>query len=193
MYVEPGMCNTANKVYTSLEKYKMSIDTNLEQIGCKTDGEDLEDFFDSAIGVGLIPMLCGYGARKMAMGLVAARYGEIPTIISIPAGYKDIDTLNDKINNAETEVIVVEDLFGKMNEEIILPILRRDIDKQLLFCCESLECMKYVAKYFYNYILHLFPTLHIKFCLLVFLYFHILLPNLMLFLLLLDILPVLNL
>ncbi len=152
LYVEPGMCNTANKVYTSLEKYKMSIDTNLEQIGCKTDGEDLEDFFDSAIGVGLIPMLCGYGARKMAMGLVAARYGEIPTIISIPAGYKDIDTLNDKINNAETEVIVVEDLFGKMNEEIILPILRRDIDKQLLFCCESLECMKYVAKYFYNYI-----------------------------------------
>ena len=153
LYVEPGMCNTANKVYTSLEKYKMSIDTNLEQIGCKTDGEDLEDFFDSAIGVGLIPMLCGYGARKMAMGLVAARYGEIPTIISIPAGYKDIDTLNDKINNAETEVIVVEDLFGKMNEEIILPILRRDIDKQLLFCCESLECMKYVAKYFYNYIM----------------------------------------
>ena len=152
LYVEPGMCNTANKVYTSLEKYKMSIDTNLEQIGCKTDGEDLEDFFDSAIGVGLIPMLCGYGARKMAMGLVAARYGEIPTIISIPAGYKDIDTLNDKINNAETEVIVVEDLFGKMNEEIILPILRPDIDKQLLFCCESLECMKYVAKYFYNYI-----------------------------------------
>ena len=152
LYVEPGMCNTANKVYTSLEKYKMSIDTNLEQIGCKTDGEDLEDFFDSAIGVGLIPMLCGYGARKMAMGLVAARYGEIPTIISMPAGYKDIDTLNDKINNAETEVIVVEDLFGKMNEEIILPILRRDIDKQLLFCCESLECMKYVAKYFYNYI-----------------------------------------
>ncbi len=49
LYVEPGMCNTANKVYTSLEKYKMSIDTNLEQIGCKTDGEDLEDFFDSAI------------------------------------------------------------------------------------------------------------------------------------------------
>ncbi len=152
LYVEPGMCNTANKVYKSLEKYKMSIDTNLEQIGYKSDSEELEDFFNSAIGVGLIPMLCGYGARKMAMGLVASRYGEIPTVISIPAGYKDIDTLNNEINHAKTEVIVVEDLFGKMNEEIILPILRRDIDKQLLFCCESLECMKYVAKYFYNYI-----------------------------------------
>lgn len=152
LYVEQGTCSIANKVHTSLEKYKISIDTNLEQIGYKTDSEELENFFDSAIGVGLIPMLCGYGARKMAMGLVAARYGEIPTIISVPAGYKDIDTLNYEINNAKTEVIVIEDLFGKMNEEIILPILRRDIDKQLLFCCESLECMKYVAKYFYNYI-----------------------------------------
>ncbi len=39
-----------------------------------------------------------------------------------------------------------------MNEEIILPILRREIDKQLVFCAESSECLKYTDFYFMNYV-----------------------------------------
>ena len=152
LYVKCGVKSATSKIITSLEEYRISVETNLEQSGCNMWNGDLEDFFNAAIGVGLVPLLCGYGTRKVAMGLIAARYGEIPTIISIPVGYNSINMLIKEVDNAETEVVVIEDLFGKMNEEIILPVLRMNTEKQLIFCCESLESMKYVGKYFYNYI-----------------------------------------
>lgn len=152
LYIEQGTNAIQKEVCKKYGQYLKAVETNLKQIGCKVFGGELEDFFNATIDVGLIPLLCGFGSRKAAMALIAARYGEIPTIISIPTSYYDVDSLSREIDEAETDVIIIEDLFGSMNEEIILPVLRRDIDKQLVFCAESTACFKYVDSYFLNYI-----------------------------------------
>lgn len=152
LYIESGMDVINKEVYGKYSQYVTAVENNLDNIGCKMYSGRLEDFFNAAIGIGLVPLLYGFGARKAARALIAARYGEIPTIISIPVGYNDASALSREIDEVKTMVVVIEDLFGRMNEEIILPILRRDVDKQLVFCVESYECLRYVDSYFMNYV-----------------------------------------
>ncbi len=152
LYIEPGMCDIQREVCEKYSQYIMAVETNMDNVGCKISSGVLDNIFNAAVDVGLIPLLCGFGARKAAMALIAARYGEMPTIISIPSGYNDVAILSREIDKAKTTVIIIEDLFGRMNEEIILPILRREIDKQLVFCAESSECLKYTDFYFMNYV-----------------------------------------
>lgn len=152
LFITPGTSAIQKEVCAKYSQYVMAVEANLDIVGCKISSNRLEDFFNAAVDIGLVPLLCGFGSRKVAMALIAARYGEIPTIISIPAGYNNVTALSREIGKAETAVVVIEDLFGRMNEEIILPILRSDIGKQLVFCAESFECLKYTDSYFMNYI-----------------------------------------
>ncbi len=156
LFTEPGTTVIQKEVCEKYSQYVMAVETNLDIIGYKMSSNRsetaLEDFFNAAVDIGLVPLLFGFGARKAAMALIAARYGEIPTIISVPAGYNNVVALSREIDKAETAVVIIEDLFGRMNEEMILPVLRSDIDKQLVFCAESSECLKYTAPYFMNYI-----------------------------------------
>lgn len=152
LFIEPGTSAIQKEVCGKYSQYVMAVETNLEMAGCRLSSGKLEDFFNAAVDIGLVPLLYGFGARKAAKALVAARYGEIPTMISIPIGYSDAVILSKEIDEARTTVVVIEDLFGRMNEDIILPVLRRDIVKQLVFCVERYECLKYVEPYFMNYV-----------------------------------------
>lgn len=152
LYVEPGTVIVTGSKCEKYGEYENALITNLESISYDTDADNLEDIFNAALGTGLVPTLYGFSARRAAIALIAARYSEIPTIISIPAGYSDVDALSSEIDEAETETVVIEDLFGRMNEDIILPVLRRDIDKKLVFCAESIDNFKYLDAHFLNYI-----------------------------------------
>lgn len=152
LYVKRGTKDVETEECSSFSDYQMIMETNLEQIGCKMVEGELEDYFNAAINANLIPLLCGFGSRKAAVALIAARYGENPTIISIPCGFSDIEVLSYEINSANTDTVIIEDLFGKMNEGIILPILRSSINKQLIFCCEDVQNIKYVDQYYFYYV-----------------------------------------
>lgn len=152
LHIEMGTKEVEQEECADYEDYQILSETNLNQIGCKMPNGILEDLFNASINAGLIPLLCGFGSRKAAIALIAARYAEYPTIISIPNGFQNIDSLDEKIRSAKTDTVVVEDLFGKMSENIILPILRKGTEKQLVFCSEDVSELKYVDSYYYNYV-----------------------------------------
>lgn len=127
------------------------IESNLENIGCKMKSTDFIDNINAAINSNLAPLLCGFGTRKVAAAFIAARYAENPTVISIPNGFTNVRQLEFAINDAPTHCVIIEDAFGKMSENMVLPILRNNLKKQLIFCCEDLENLRYLDKYYYNY------------------------------------------
>ncbi len=106
LYIEPGMCDIQREVCEKYSQYIMAVETNMDNVGCKISSGVLDNIFNAAVDVGLIPLLCGFGARKAAMALIAARYGEMPTIISIPSGYNDVAILSREIDKAKTTVII---------------------------------------------------------------------------------------
>lgn len=128
------------------------VDDNLENVGCKSKSNEFIDNISATINTNLVPLLCGFGARQVAMAYIAARYAEHPTVISIPNGFTNTNQLESVINETKTECVIIEDAFGKMSENILLPILRNNLKKQLFFCCEDINNLRYLDKYYYNYV-----------------------------------------
>ena len=151
LYIIEGSEVVEHYILDDNDDFLDAFESNLESVGCKMKSIDLIDSINAAINSNLIPLLCGFGARAVALAFMAARYAENPTVISIPNGFTSIRQLEKAINDASTNCIVIEDAFGKMSENIILPILRNNPKKQLMFCCEDLQNLKYLENYYYNY------------------------------------------
>lgn len=151
LYTIEGNQKEDRLVLKTLDDFEDILEDNLINIGCKMKVNELEGTFNASINVGLLPLLCGFGARKVAFALIAARYSEKPTVISIPNGFSCIQQLEDLIKSAPTASVVIEDLFGKMTENVILPIIRNNSEKKLIFCCEDIENLRYLESYYYNY------------------------------------------
>lgn len=149
---ESGYINIDAHKCENYQEFQDIVEENLKIVGCKRRDDMLQDEISAAINTGLIPLICGFGARKVAIAYMAARFGEIASIISMPSGFGNTRELECAINNCCTKSVIIEDLFGRMSENVILPILRKDIGKQIIFCCEDVSELKYVEKYYFNYI-----------------------------------------
>ncbi|ABX40973.1 hypothetical protein [Lachnoclostridium phytofermentans] len=131
--------------------YVQIVETNLSNAGEKMGIGLVSDIFNAAINTGLSPLICGFNARRIALALTAARYGEKSEIIAIPVGFNKTKALLEQIEQAQTHSVIIEDAFGTLNEKMLLPILRCSIDKVLIFTAENNVCLQYVPRYFYNY------------------------------------------
>lgn len=152
LYIQKGYKVKELEESTDYEDYIDVVETNLSNAGDKMPAGTMYDSFNAAIGAGLCPLLCGFGARQLALALTAARYGEKSEIIIIPVGFNSINELASAISDAQTDSVIVEDAFGTMNENILLPILRNANGKIVVFTAESKEDLRYLQKHFYNYI-----------------------------------------
>ncbi|MCQ2498858.1 MAG: hypothetical protein MJ133_07715 [Lachnospiraceae bacterium] len=150
--VHKGKAVPEAEKYEKYKQYNVSVGINMDVVGNEPEDSSIDHYFNAAIDIGLVPLLCGFGSRRVAEALIAVRYAERPTIISISIGCDGTDGLIETIKEADTKTVIIEDAFGRMNEEILLPVFREEIDKQIILCAESTECIKYVYHYFYNYI-----------------------------------------
>lgn len=137
---------------TDYDDYLEIMETNLSKIGLMKFKEVANNCFMAAITAGLNPLICGYGSQDVALALVAASFAEKSKIICIPASYSNIKELIAEINSAETDTVIINDAFGKMNEALILPILRENFRKKVIFTVESQDDLKFLPKYYWAYI-----------------------------------------
>lgn len=152
LYIQEGYIPDKIVECTDYEEYLDVVENNLSYCGVGRKVEYIYECFNASINSNLIPLICGYQSRKIAIALIASRFGEIPTIISIPGGYNNISSILKVIEESNTKTIIIEDAFGKMNEGVILPLLRKNQDKQIIFTAESMEDLGYLSKYYYNYL-----------------------------------------
>lgn len=152
LYTEKGYKVANAKECKDYEEYIEIVETNLSIAGDKMQDNIMSDCFNSAIDAGLHPLICGFGARQIALALIAARYAEKSEIISLPVGFNNTQELVTLLSNVQTDSIIIEDAFGTMNENLLLPILRDTSGKIVILTAESTESLKYLQKHFYNYI-----------------------------------------
>lgn len=152
LYIEKGYKVANAKECKDYEEYIEIVETNLSIAGDKMQDSIMSDCFNSAIDAGLHPLICGFGARHIALALIAARYAEKSEIISLPVGFNNTQELVTLLSNVQTNSIIIEDAFGTMNENLLLPILRDTNGKIVILTTESTESLKYLQKHFYNYI-----------------------------------------
>ena len=134
------------------DRYLDIVEKNLACCGVSRKGEYIYECFNASINSNLIPLICGYKSREIAIALIASRFGEMPTIISVPGGYNNTSNIDKIIEQSSTNTIIIEDVFGKMNEGFILPLLRKNQNKQIIFTAENIEDLEYLPKYYYNHL-----------------------------------------
>ncbi|MGE9927616.1 hypothetical protein ACQRAB_11165 [Megasphaera elsdenii] len=103
--------------------------------------------------LGLHPIFCGYGSLTVASALIALMDGEKAEVITIEPGFNDVASLDYAIQHAGTKNVIIADGFGRMNEDVLMPILRKRYDKKLAFIAESPEEIAYTPRYIMRYCL----------------------------------------
>lgn len=118
-----------------------------------TTCKNIITYFILSRALKIAPLLCGYGSLQIAKALVAMSDGENPDVISIEPGFHDISILDANIMDSKTKNIIITDGFGHMNEDTLLPILRKKYDKHLIYIAEAPNEMHYVPSYIWRYLL----------------------------------------
>lgn len=122
------------------------------------------EYVTSILQSDTVPLFCGFNAREVAAIVSASLCGELPSIISIPNDYNNIEGIIDICRSTDTGVILIEDLLGSMNERLIFSLLRayrRNIvefrDKgmclpYIFMSCESTEDFKLLPLSLFNHV-----------------------------------------
>lgn len=152
LYIQEGYKSQKIIECIDYDDYLDIVENNLSCCGVSRKGEYIYECFNASINSNLIPLICGYQSRKIAIALITSRFGEMPTIISVPGGYNNTSNIDKIIEQSSTNTIIIEDVFGKMNEGFILPLLRKNQNKQIIFTAENIEDLEYLPKYYYNHI-----------------------------------------
>lgn len=152
LYIQKGYKVNGAKECKDYGEYIEIVGTNLSNAGDKMPNGTISDCFNASVDAGLHPLICGFGARHLALAVAAARYAEKSEIITLPVGFNNIQELLSAFSNAQTNSIIIEDAFGTMNENLLLPLLRETTAKIIILTAESAESIKYLQKHFYNYI-----------------------------------------
>lgn len=99
---------------------------------------------------GLYPLFCGYNALTIARMLVAIMDGEIPEMLILNPDFHDVASLNTAIRETSTHNIII-DGFDRIDPVVLLPILRKKYNKQLIFIAEDVQRIKIMPPYLLHY------------------------------------------
>ncbi|WP_287046163.1 hypothetical protein [Megasphaera sp.] len=98
----------------------------------------------------LYPIFCGYASLMIAKTLAATIEGEIPDVIVLNPAFRDAASLDAAIINTSTHTIII-DGFDRVNQAILLPILRKKYEKKLIFVAENIDRIQTMPSYLLYY------------------------------------------
>lgn len=107
---------------------------------------------------GNIPLICGYGSREISNIISLTISSQTPEIISLPNGYSNSNELISIWESSKSNIILIEDAIGTMNERTLMPLLRKyrcHTDKNkpfIILSCEDTDNLKYIPKSILNYV-----------------------------------------
>ena len=105
----------------------------------------------------MVPLVCGFRAREIAYAISISYSGETPFVVSLPNGYTNSKQIFEIFKKAKSNVILIEDAVGTMNENSLLPLLRENSvhnfsPKLLLLSTENVDSVRYMPASMYNYV-----------------------------------------
>ncbi len=157
LYVKNGKTLDSIEKCTDIYNFADNIAINLENVGIKKRADEIANYVVGVLATGLTPLICGFRARDIAYAISTSYSGEIPYIISLPSGYSDSKQLIDIYNNADSNVILIEDAVGTMNENALMPLFRERWDnnfssKLLLLSTENTDSIRYMPLSMYEHV-----------------------------------------
>ncbi|HHY23373.1 MAG TPA: hypothetical protein GX527_03925 [Clostridiaceae bacterium] len=157
LYIKRNKIEDSPRNCNNINDFAENIATNLESTGIKDIDNVVANYIIGILAANMSPLICGYKAREIAAAISISYSGETPYIISLPNGYTNSKELLEIFNLAETNVVLIEDAVGTMNENALMPLLREKSEKGfskklLLLSTENLDSVKYMPTNLLNHV-----------------------------------------
>ncbi|MCF6465581.1 hypothetical protein [Clostridium sp. Cult2] len=155
LYIKKNERATNINKCIKVNDFAENIAINLENIGVKSTADEVANYIIGILAAGMTPLICGYKAREIATAISTSYSGETPYIITLPNGYTNSKELVEIYNLAESNVVLIEDAVGTMNENALMPLLRERaqkgfLTKILLLSTENIDSIKYMPSNLLN-------------------------------------------
>lgn len=155
LYIKKNEKASHIKKCVNIYDFAENIAINLENIGVKKIADEVANYIVGILAAGMTPLICGYKAREIATAISTAYSGETPYIITLPNGYTNSKELLEVYNMTDSNVVLIEDAVGTMNENSLMPLLREKSqmifsNKLLLLSTENIDSIKYMPHNLFN-------------------------------------------
>ena len=98
-------------------------------------------------------LLIGSGSREIANCIAALIEGKDAAILSLPAGFNQVNNLIHMIQSLQSTVILVEHALDGINENVYMTCIKTVKDKFLLFSLDSIEHVKILPDSVFGHLL----------------------------------------
>ncbi len=95
----------------------------------------------------------GYNNRLFANALSYLISNSSADIIVMSPGFIDSQELVQKVNNAKSKVVLIENAIDNIAESVYMPLIKDNKDKILIFSMESNENINIIPKSIFNYLM----------------------------------------
>lgn len=157
LYIKDNIVEKNIEKCKNIHDFSENIAVNLENIGIKDSTDKVANYIIGILAAGMTPLICGYKSREIATSISISYSGETPYIITLPNGYTNSKQLLEIYNSAKSNVVLIEDAVGTMNENALMPLLREReqkgfVSKVLLLSTENIDSVKYMPFNLFNQI-----------------------------------------
>lgn len=129
------------------------LEQNLEVAGViKGYKSSVSEYIIASISQTKSLCLVGYCAREVAMAISATIYGVTPDILTIHKTNEDIASINVKITESHSQVVLIENGVGYLDEQICIQLIKVHVNKRIIFSMEFAEQLNFIPKSMLNYI-----------------------------------------
>lgn len=100
-------------------------------------------------------LLAGYKSREISNAISYTINGASVDVVGLPLGFNDSHALVSAVKEAESKVILLENIVDNVSENVYLPLLKEQLDKFLVFSMESSESAHILEGGLFNYMMAL--------------------------------------
>jgi len=145
------------EVITTMNDLLYFLEINLKVAGV-TDGfsSSLSQYITACMTQSMPLLLIGYGSKNVADAISVTLSGMTCDVITLTGGYGDFKTLSETILNCQSDVVLIENAIGYINEQIYMKLIKDITSKTLLFNVNFEDHLNFIPKSIFNYVNLLF-------------------------------------
>jgi hypothetical protein len=141
------------EILTSTNDMVFFLEMNLKRAGIIEDiVSNLSQYITACMTQKVPLLLVGYGSRNVADAISATLCGMTSDVITLTGRYNDCKMLSKTILSCQSNVVLIENAIGYIDEQIYMQIIKELSAKTLLFSLDFTDQLNFISKSVLNYV-----------------------------------------
>ena len=130
---------------------------NLETAGILEDvASSMAQYVTACLSYKIPLLLIGYGSKNVADAISVTFSGRTTDVITLTGACDDYEILSETILSCQSDLVLIENAIGYINEQLYMKLIKEITTKKLLFSVDFADQINFISKSILNYVNFLF-------------------------------------